>query len=282
MSTNNERYELNKNLAQMLKGGVIMDVTTPEQAKIAEAAGACAVMALERIPADIRAAGGVSRMSDPKMIQGIQDAGLSHTGIPCKGRQLPGDQGLQFLDPLPGLRADPQSWKSGGCVNGVQRIGTVQIAFVQQHHHAASFQCCDGRHPVNEERVCFGDGTGGDDHQLVDVGHRRPGKCVLPGQDGLHKALAVPQLPDLHPVPHQRGDALLPKLAPGPAGEHLAAGVHIVEAAEGLSDPSLTHRRSPHGYCSHPSRRPHTPPRRPFRCLSAYRGGCPVCSPPIH
>ncbi|MDD6328312.1 MAG: pyridoxal 5'-phosphate synthase lyase subunit PdxS [Lachnospiraceae bacterium] len=71
---NNERYELNKNLAQMLKGGVIMDVTTPEQAKIAEAAGACAVMALERIPADIRAAGGVSRMSDPKMIKGIQNA----------------------------------------------------------------------------------------------------------------------------------------------------------------------------------------------------------------
>ena len=68
------RYELNKELAQMLKGGVIMDVTTPEQAKIAEAAGACAVMALERIPADIRAAGGVSRMSDPKMIRGIQDA----------------------------------------------------------------------------------------------------------------------------------------------------------------------------------------------------------------
>ena len=68
------RYDLNKELAQMLKGGVIMDVTTPEQAKIAEAAGACAVMALERIPADIRAAGGVSRMSDPKMIQGIQQA----------------------------------------------------------------------------------------------------------------------------------------------------------------------------------------------------------------
>ena len=69
-----ERYELNKQLAQMLKGGVIMDVTTPEQAKIAEAAGACAVMALERIPADIRAAGGVSRMSDPKLIKKIQDA----------------------------------------------------------------------------------------------------------------------------------------------------------------------------------------------------------------
>ena len=72
MST--ERYELNKQLAQMLKGGVIMDVTTPEQARIAEEAGACAVMALERIPADIRAAGGVSRMSDPKMIKGIQEA----------------------------------------------------------------------------------------------------------------------------------------------------------------------------------------------------------------
>ena len=69
-----KRYELNKELAQMLKGGVIMDVTTPEQAKIAEEAGACAVMALERIPADIRAAGGVSRMSDPKMIRGIQEA----------------------------------------------------------------------------------------------------------------------------------------------------------------------------------------------------------------
>lgn len=72
--TTTSQYELNKGLAQMLKGGVIMDVTTPEQAKIAETAGACAVMALERIPADIRAAGGVSRMSDPKMIKGIQDA----------------------------------------------------------------------------------------------------------------------------------------------------------------------------------------------------------------
>ena len=70
----NKRYELNKELAQMLKGGVIMDVTTPEQAKIAEEAGACAVMALERIPADIRAAGGVARMSDPAMIKGIQEA----------------------------------------------------------------------------------------------------------------------------------------------------------------------------------------------------------------
>ena len=78
------RYELNKQLAQMLKGGVIMDVTTPEQAKIAEAAGACAVMALERIPADIRAAGGVSRMSDPKMIRGIQEA-VSIPGM-AKGR----------------------------------------------------------------------------------------------------------------------------------------------------------------------------------------------------
>ena len=90
----NEQYELNCNLAQMLKGGVIMDVTTPEQAKIAEDAGACAVMALERIPADIRAAGGVSRMSDPGMIKGIQVYAcwlrptrprLQQTcGIPCR------------------------------------------------------------------------------------------------------------------------------------------------------------------------------------------------------
>ena len=85
MNTTNERYKLNKELAQMLKGGVIMDVTTPEQAKIAEAAGACAVMALERIPADIRAAGGVSRMSDPKMIQGIQNA----VSIPVMVPSLP-------------------------------------------------------------------------------------------------------------------------------------------------------------------------------------------------
>ena len=76
------RSQLNRNLAQMLKGGVIMDVTTPEQAHIAEEAGACAVMALERIPADIRAAGGVSRMSDPKMIKGIQEATTS-TSLRC-------------------------------------------------------------------------------------------------------------------------------------------------------------------------------------------------------
>ena len=80
----NERYELNKELAQMLKGGVIMDVTTPEQAKIAEDAGAAAVMALERIPADIRAAGGVSRMSDPKMIRGIQELSLIHISEPTR------------------------------------------------------------------------------------------------------------------------------------------------------------------------------------------------------
>ena len=83
------RYELNKELAQMLKGGVIMDVTTPEQAKIAEAAGACAVMALERIPADIRAAGGVSRMSDPKMIRAqlLEHPELLRTPIVRNGRK---------------------------------------------------------------------------------------------------------------------------------------------------------------------------------------------------
>ena len=93
--TTTSQYELNKGLAQMLKGGVIMDVTTPEQAKIAEAAGACAVMALERIPADIRAAGGVSRMSDPKMIKGIQEAvsipvmAKCRIGHPCAKAAIP-------------------------------------------------------------------------------------------------------------------------------------------------------------------------------------------------
>ena len=94
----NERFELNKNLAQMLKGGVIMDVTTPEQAKIAEAAGACAVMALERIPADIRAAGGVSRMSDPKMIKGIQKAVSIPVMAKCRIGHVAEAQILQAIE----------------------------------------------------------------------------------------------------------------------------------------------------------------------------------------
>ena len=94
----NERFELNKNLAQMLKGGVIMDVTTPEQAKIAEQAGACAVMALERIPADIRAAGGVSRMSDPKMIKGIQEAVSIPVMAKCRIGHIAEAQILQAIE----------------------------------------------------------------------------------------------------------------------------------------------------------------------------------------
>ena len=93
-----ERYTLNKNLAQMLKGGVIMDVTTPEQARIAEEAGACAVMALERIPADIRAAGGVSRMSDPKMIKGIQDAVSIPVMAKCRIGHIVEAQILQTIE----------------------------------------------------------------------------------------------------------------------------------------------------------------------------------------
>lgn len=93
-----ERYKLNKELAQMLKGGVIMDVTTPEQAKIAEAAGACAVMALERIPADIRAAGGVSRMSDPQMIKGIQNAVSIPVMAKCRIGHLAEAQILQAIE----------------------------------------------------------------------------------------------------------------------------------------------------------------------------------------
>ena len=98
MTKTNNRWELNKNLAQMLKGGVIMDVTTPEQAKIAEEAGACAVMALERIPADIRAAGGVSRMSDPKMIKGIQKAVSIPVMAKCRIGHIAEAQILQAIE----------------------------------------------------------------------------------------------------------------------------------------------------------------------------------------
>lgn len=94
----NNRQELNRNLAQMLKGGVIMDVTTPEQARIAEEAGACAVMALERIPADIRAAGGVSRMSDPKMIRGIQEAVSIPVMAKCRIGHIAEAQILQAIE----------------------------------------------------------------------------------------------------------------------------------------------------------------------------------------
>ena len=96
--TATERYKLNKELAQMLKGGVIMDVTTPEQARISEAAGACAVMALERIPADIRAAGGVSRMSDPKMIRGIQEAVSIPVMAKCRIGHFVEAQVLEAID----------------------------------------------------------------------------------------------------------------------------------------------------------------------------------------
>ena len=96
--TATERYKLNKELAQMLKGSVIMDVTTPEQARIAEAAGACAVMALERIPADIRAAGGVSRMSDPKMIRGIQEAVSIPVMAKCRIGHFVEAQVLEAID----------------------------------------------------------------------------------------------------------------------------------------------------------------------------------------
>ena len=98
MKKTKNRQELNRNLAQMLKGGVIMDVTTPEQAKIAEAAGACAVMALERIPADIRAAGGVSRMSDPRMIKGIQEAVTIPVMAKCRIGHFAEAQILQAID----------------------------------------------------------------------------------------------------------------------------------------------------------------------------------------
>ena len=118
----NARLELNRNLAQMLKGGVIMDVTTPEQAKIAEAAGACAVMALERIPADIRAAGGVSRMSDPKMIKGIQNAVSIPVMAKCRIGHFAEAQILQAIDVYKRQLFLSQKWL--GCCLGQPRVRT--------------------------------------------------------------------------------------------------------------------------------------------------------------
>ena len=113
---------------------------------------------------------------------------------------------------------------------------------VEQQHHAAVLQGGHGTHPVDEEGVRHRDGPGGHDDHLVDVGHRRTLKGVPPGQDLLHIALAVAQLPDSHPVPHQGGAALLAELPPGPAGQGLPRRRgHVVETAEGLIDASLRH-----------------------------------------
>ena len=118
-------------------------------------------------------------------VQRVQNTGFSYARVACKGRQLAGYQGNQSIQSLPSLRADPQGLEPGSRVNAVQFVCRVQVAFVQQDDDLAVFQSRDGRHPVNEERVCFGDGTGGDDHQLVDVGHRRAIELVLPGQDAV-------------------------------------------------------------------------------------------------
>ena len=124
------RYELNKNLAQMLKGGVIMDVTTPEQAKIAEAAGAAAVMALERIPADIRAAGGVSRMSDPKMIKGIQDAVSIPVMAKCRIGHFAEAQILQELKLTTSTKAKcfllPMTFSTSTSANSTCRLSAAR------------------------------------------------------------------------------------------------------------------------------------------------------------
>ena len=99
----------------------------------------------------------------------------------------------------------------------------------------------DGGHAVDEERIRLGDGTGGDDHQLIDVGHGGAGKGVFTGQDLLHEALAVSQFPHFHQIAHQRADALLAELTAGAAGQHFAAGIHIVKAAECFLNSSFSH-----------------------------------------
>lgn len=123
MAETENRYELNKDLAKMLKGGVIMDVTTPEQAKIAENAGACAVMALERIPADIRAAGGVSRMSDPAMIKGIQEAvSIPVVNFAAGGVATPADAALLMQLGAEGVFVGSGIFKSGNPAKRAEAI----------------------------------------------------------------------------------------------------------------------------------------------------------------
>ena len=169
----NERYELNKNLAQMLKGGVIMDVTTPEQAKIAEQAGAVAVMALERIPADIRTAGGVARMSDPKMIRGIQEA----VSIPVMAKVRIG----HFVE--------------------AQILEALEIDYIDESEVLSP---ADDVYHIDKTQLKVRFGCGGEDPALVDVvdlyglqdlrldnvadaalGHNGDGDCLLDALDHL-------------------------------------------------------------------------------------------------
>ena len=107
--------------------------------------------------------------------------------------------------------------EAGGPVEVIEIIGAVQVAFIEHHDDVAPLQRSDGRNPVNEEGICFGDGAGTDDHQLIDIGYRRSVKGVATGQNGLHKSLLVAQGADLRPIPHQGGDSLLAELASGTA-----------------------------------------------------------------
>ena len=152
---------------------------------------------------------------------------------------------LDFPTPEFPVKADNFPAMKGGkarrMVNLVKTVRPVQIALVEQDDDLAGLEGRNGRHPVNEEGVGPGHRPGGDDHQLIDIGHRRPGKGIAPGQDLLHEALAAAQLPHLYPVADQWGDAFLPEFPPGPAGQQFGTGIDIIEPAQGLLNPSLCH-----------------------------------------
>ena len=166
--------------------------------------------------------------------QRVQHAGLSHAGVAGEGAELAAYGITQRVQPLAGDGADTENGDGGAAVNVVQRVGTVQVALVQAQQHLTALQGGDGGDAVDEVRLCHRYGRRGQDHQLVDVGSGGAGKLVAALLHCLHKALAVTQLPDLHPVAHQGAEALAAEFAPGAALERPAAGIHIVEAAEGF------------------------------------------------
>ena len=166
--------------------------------------------------------------------QGVQQAGFSHAGVAGEDAQ-PAAQGLvQLGDALACGGAGPQHRDGGGAVNVVELVRTIQVALVQHHQHLAALQRGDGADAVDEVGIRHRDGGGGDDHQLIHIGGGGPLELAGAGLDGLDDPFSPAQLLDLHPVAHQGAHALLAELAPGAALDDPAAGIHIVEAAEGF------------------------------------------------
>ena len=157
-----------------------------------------------------------------------------HAGVAGKGGYLSSNQLPQPVQALAGLGAHLDGGEPGLLIDGRQILARDQIALVDADDALTAVALGNGRHPVDEKRVGDRDGLGGDDDQLVDVGHRRAVELVLPGQDGLQGPLSVGEGGELHPVPHQRGDLGVAELSPPPAWDDGLAVVHVVEAAEGF------------------------------------------------